>query len=37
MLRCGLVEIERRFRGSYCLHHQHDLAATAAADDDDVG
>jgi hypothetical protein len=22
---CSLVEINRRFRGAYCLHHQEDL------------
>jgi hypothetical protein len=21
---CGLVEVNRRFRGAYCLHHQGD-------------
>jgi hypothetical protein len=22
---CGLVDIDRRFRGAYCLHHHHHL------------
>jgi hypothetical protein len=25
---CSLVEIHRRFRGAYCLHHQGDEKAT---------
>jgi hypothetical protein len=32
---CSLVEIDRRFRGSYCLHHQgDDLAAREKAVED---
>jgi hypothetical protein len=27
---CSLVEVERRFRGAYCLHHQGDLIALEA-------
>jgi hypothetical protein len=23
--RCSVVEIDRRFRGAYCLHHQSDV------------
>jgi hypothetical protein len=28
---CGLVEVNRRFRGGYCLHHQGNLMIEAAS------
>jgi hypothetical protein len=28
---CSLVEIDRRFRGAYCLHHQGGLVVTAVS------
>jgi hypothetical protein len=27
---CSLIEVDRRFRGSYCLHHQGDHASIIA-------
>jgi hypothetical protein len=27
---CGLVEINRRFEGAYCLHHQGDALVVEA-------
>jgi hypothetical protein len=25
---CGLIEVDRRFKGAYCLHHRHDGGST---------
>jgi len=24
MVQCSIVEVDRRFRGAYCVHHQSD-------------